>query len=94
MKAPNKMCDNVCQFAVSVFSMEPMSFIPSVDIGTAAFLKCYWLFLRVDGGREAPRSGAINHGPAKMSIPPVGSVGLAKCPASATVTVRGETSAQ
>ena len=41
MNAPKIMCDNVCEFAVSVFSMEPMTFTASVDIGTAAFLNCY-----------------------------------------------------
>jgi hypothetical protein len=73
MKAANMTCDNVCQFAVNIFSMEPISFIPSVDIGTAAFLKCCWLSLRINGGREAPRLRAINHVRVKMSIP-VGAV--------------------
>ena len=71
MKAPKIMCDNVRQFAVSVFSTEPMSLIASVDIGTAAFLTVTG-FSGVDGGREAPRSGAINHGPVKKSIPRYG----------------------
>jgi len=69
MKAPKIMCDNVRRFAVSVLSTEPMSLIASVDIGTAAFLTVTGFFWGVDGAREAPRSGAINHGPAKMSIP-------------------------
>ena len=79
MKAPKIMCDNVRQFAVSVFSTEPMSLIASVDIGTAAFLTVTG-FSGVDGGRGAPRSGATNHGPVKKSIPRYGrSVSLERC---------------
>jgi len=48
------------QFAVSVFSMEPMTFTASVDIGTAAFLNCYWLFLgSMAGARHRGRGRLI-----------------------------------
>ena len=60
MKAPKIMCDNVRQLAVSVFSMEPMTFTASVDIGSAAFLNCYWLFLgSMAGARHRGRARLI-----------------------------------
>ena len=43
-------------------------------------------FLRVNGGREAPRLRAINHGPDKKSIPGYGrSVSLESARASAAI---------
>ena len=64
MKAPNKMCDNVCQFAASLFSTEPMSFIAIVDIGTAAFLTVTGFFLRLmAGARRRHRARLITYRP-------------------------------
>jgi len=68
MKAPNMICDSVCQFASSFFSKGPMSFIASVDIGTVPFLRVFAGFF---GGLVTMRSAqlrAINHMTLKMYI--------------------------
>ena len=47
MKAPNITCDSICQFASSFSSMDRISFVASVDIGTVPFLR---VLLTVFGG--------------------------------------------
>jgi len=52
MKAPNIICDSVCQFASSFSSKDRISFVASVDIGKVPFLR---VLLAVFGGLATHR---------------------------------------